>query len=123
MRTIAVCSQFGNSRATLASMQLHGLFRLQEFCGKHPPARSWVKSWVAEAKGATWVSSHDVKQRYPTASFLAGNLVIFNVKGNDYRMATQIAYQMKIVVVKWIGTHDAYSKVNWESAQNEANGR
>ena len=104
-------------------MKVHGLKKLDEFSKKHPLARSWVQGWISDAKGAKWSCSQDIRNRYATASFLPTNLVIFNVKGNEYRMTTQIAYKMGIVVIKWIGTHAAYSKINWDKATNETNGR
>jgi mRNA interferase HigB len=106
----------------LTPMKVHGLRELDEFCKKHPIARSWVRGWIADASGANWTCSHDIRNRYVTASFLATNLVIFNVKGNEYRMVTQVAYKMGVVVVKWIGTHAAYSKINWDRATNETSG-
>lgn len=103
-------------------MKVHNQYKLHEFSGKHPPARLWVRTWLAEASAASWTSSHDIKYRYRAASFV-GSLVIFNVKGNDYRLVTQIAYRMGIIVVKWIGTHDAYDRVNWETAKDENDSR
>ena len=104
-------------------MQVHGLDKLDEFCGKHPPARSWVRSWLADTRGSSWATPQDLKYRYPRASILPNKMVIVDVKGNDYRMVTRVAYKMGIVVVKWIGTHDAYDKIKWESSQNETSGR
>lgn len=100
-------------------MRVVGVYRLDEFCSKHPPGRAWVRSWLAETKGATWATPHDLKRRFPSVSFV-GSLAIFNVKGNDYRMVTQVAYQTRVVVVKWIGTHGAYSSINWETVSNES---
>jgi mRNA interferase HigB len=104
-------------------MRIVGRARLQHFCTKHPPTRSWVQSWLAECAGATWKTPSDIKAKYSTASFLGANVVIFNVKGNDYRMVTQVAYQTGVVVVRWIGTHQAYSIVNWDQSRNETSSR
>ena len=98
-------------------MKIVGRSRLQDFCSKHPSTRSWVQSWLAECAGATWKTSFDIKARYSSASFLGNNFVIFNVKGNDYRLVTQIAYKTGTVVVKWVGTHQAYSALNWEAVK------
>jgi mRNA interferase HigB len=92
-------------------MKLHGMQLLQDFTNRHPFTRSWVQAWVAEVEDATWSIPQDIKNRYRTVSFV-GKHVIFNVKGNDYRMATLVAYQMGIVVVRWIGTHNDYMKIN-----------
>lgn len=103
-------------------MRVHGAPLLHDFASRHPPARTWIQAWVAEVKQSTWVTPQDIKNRYRTVSFV-GKHVIFNVKGNDYRMATLVAYQMGIVVVKWIGTHDEYMKINWESESHEGSSR
>ena len=59
---------------------------------------------------AEWKGSADVKARYPTASFLSDNRVIFNIKGNKFRLETKINYDVKVVLAKRIGTHAEYSK-------------
>ncbi|PWB82169.1 MAG: hypothetical protein C3F08_00350 [Candidatus Methylomirabilota bacterium] len=100
-------------------MRVLGTKLLFEFATEHPAVRSWIRNWVADAQNAQWATPQDIKRRYPTASLLSGNKVIFNVKGNDYRMVTTVAYQSQIVVVKWIGTHSAYSRINWELSHNE----
>jgi mRNA interferase HigB len=100
-------------------MRVIGTDKLFDFSGKHPPARAWIRAWIAEVRSAEWITSRDIRARYPSASILMGNLVIFNVKGNDYRMVTHVAYKTRVVLIKWIGTHSAYSKIDWESSQNE----
>jgi mRNA interferase HigB len=102
-------------------MKVLGRDKLSDFCIKHPTARSWVRTWLADTEEASWKTSHDIKYRFATASFISSNTVIFNVKGNDYRMVTQVAYKMGVVLVKWIGSHYAYSKINWEPSKHEAN--
>jgi len=101
------------------AMKIVGTSRLDEFCLKHPLTRSWVKTWLAESRAAAWGTSFDIKKRHPSASFLQNNVVIFNVKGNEYRLVTQVAYKTRIVVVKWIGTHQDYSNINWENIRDE----
>jgi len=66
--------------------------------------------WEAEVTGASWRTPSDIKSQYASASFLADNTVIFNVKGNKYRMATTVAYNTQLVVVRWVGTHAEYSR-------------
>jgi mRNA interferase HigB len=100
-------------------MRVVGTEKLHAFSFAHANSRAWLSNWLSDSRSSTWNNSHDIKLRYPSASFLSANQVIFNVKGNDYRLVTQIAYQKKIVVIKWIGTHAEYSKVNWEQALNE----
>lgn len=93
-------------------MIIVGRDHLQAFGDDHADARHWIENWIADAELASWVTPHDVKDRYPSVSFLGEGLTIFNVKGNRYRMETKIAYKTKIVVVDWIGTHAEYDKRN-----------
>ena len=91
-------------------MRILGRNRLADFVTAHTDARAWIENWIAEAERTQWRSPQDVKAMYSTASFLADNVVIFNVKGNRYRMETLIAYQTGSVVVRWIGTHAEYDR-------------
>ena len=91
-------------------MKLAGREILEAFTAKHADARGSIASWVAEVESAHWSTSHDVKDRYASASILPENTVIFNIKGNTYRLETQIAYKTSVVMVRWAGTHAEYSK-------------
>lgn len=91
-------------------MMLVGREKLFQFITKHPDTRSWIENWISDVQNANWHNTQDVKDRYSSASFLADRIVIFNVKGNSYRLEVQIAYKTKKVIVKWAGTHAEYSK-------------
>ena len=86
--------------------------RLHDFCRKHADARNWIENWLAEVEAAHWRSPHDVRGHYASASFAGGGLVIFNVKGNAYRLETLIAYGARTVSIEWIGTHAQYDARN-----------
>jgi len=77
---------------------------------KHDSSRKPLEAWVNEAEGAAWQTPQDIKNRYRSADFLAGDRAIFNIKGNDYRLGVKIRYQNGIVVVEWAGTHAEYDK-------------
>lgn len=83
---------------------------IDSFKKKHADARSQIDAWVAEAKESVWTCQNDIKEKYATASFLKGNRIIFNIKGNAYRLDVLIAYESGIVLVKRIGTHAEYDK-------------
>ena len=83
---------------------------LHEFCGQHADCRKWIAHWLADVRASTWKSSHDVKARYPSVSFLGDGRAIFNVRGTAYRLEVMIAYGAGVVYVEWIGTHAEYSK-------------
>lgn len=91
-------------------MQVIGLRIVDEHCASYPEARKWLVNWIADARAAHWASFHDVRQRYTSASFLAPNGVIFNVKGNHFRLVTRIAYQSGVVMIEWLGTHAEYDR-------------
>ena len=93
-------------------MRIVGRHRLDTFCQEHSDARRWIGNWLAEAEAASWTNPHEIKRRYAAASFLADNTVVFNVKGNDYRLEVTVAYKTAVVVVKWVGTHAEYTQRN-----------
>jgi mRNA interferase HigB len=93
-------------------MKIAGRNLLDAFCAKHTDARGWIENWLSDTEAATWAKPQDVKDRYASASFLAGNTIIFNVKGNDYRLEIVCAFKTGVVVVKWAGTHAEYDDRN-----------
>lgn len=93
-------------------MRIIGRDRLAAFCINHADARKWIENWLADAEAATWTAPQQIKSRYSSASFLAQNIVIFNVKGNDYRLEVLVAYKTSVVIVQWIGTHADYDARN-----------
>lgn len=96
-------------------MRIISLKKLKEFWLKHTDAEDALKSWYFEAKGASWKSFSDIKKRYKSADVLPGNRVIFNIKGNNYRLIVQIHYNTGIVYIRFVGTHAEYSKINAET--------
>lgn len=92
------------------TMRLAGRLLLEEFASKHAEIRGPLRAWIAEVEEARWRSPSDVKSRYPSASILSENRVVFNLKGNKYRMETKINYEVGVVLVTRIGTHKEYSK-------------
>jgi mRNA interferase HigB len=93
-------------------MKVVGRDKLAAFCAKHADARKWIENWLVDAEAAIWTSPRQIRDRYSSASFLARNVVIFNVKGNEYRLEALVAYNTAVVVVQWIGTHAAYDARN-----------
>ena len=91
-------------------MRLVGREKLDTFARKHADARLWIENWIADVEAADWKRDQDIKDRYRDASFLANNFVIFNVKGNRYRLEIQVAFKTGIVFVKRIGTHAEHQK-------------
>ena len=91
-------------------MKVVGLQILDEFASQHGDIRGQIAAWIDDVETANWQAPADIRAKYATASFLSDNIVIFNIKGNRYRMEVKISYKNKIVLVKRIGTHAEYSK-------------
>lgn len=84
------------------------------FYENHPQAKTPLEVWHSDVRKAQWKSPDQIKREYSSASFLRDNRVVFNIKGNDYRLIVHIDYKRKIVRVKFIGTHSEYDKINAE---------
>ena len=85
---------------------------LREFWAKHADAEQSLKAWYANVKRADWKTPSDVKATYRNASFVENNRVVFNIKGNSYRLVAAINYQYGIVYIRFVGTHQAYDTIN-----------
>jgi mRNA interferase HigB len=77
-----------------------------------PAVRSALDAWFDEVSKAEWASTDDVKRRYATASVVNAERIVFNIKGNDYRLVVAVDFDKGIVWIKWIGTHEAYDKID-----------
>jgi mRNA interferase HigB len=84
--------------------------KLTDFMRKHASSRKALEAWFAEAERSDWQTPQDIKDRFSSADFLADNRVIFNIKGNHFRLVVKVRYQNGIVVVEWVGTHAEHSK-------------
>jgi mRNA interferase HigB len=91
-------------------MTVIGLNVLHDFGQKHADVKSQIDTWVAFVGDAQWTKPLDLKQSFPKASICPDNRVIFDLKGNRYRLEVKISYATKIVLVKRMGTHAEYSK-------------
>ena len=85
---------------------------LREFWVEHSDAEQLLQAWYANTKHADWKTPSDVKLTYRNASIVANNRVVFNIKGNTYRLVAAINYRYGIVYIRFIGTHQIYNKIN-----------
>lgn len=83
---------------------------LESYMAKHARCRGPVRAWLSETRMAEWASPAELKERYPGASILSGNRVVFDLAGNNYRLVCVVAYRTSVVVVERIGTHAEYDK-------------
>jgi mRNA interferase HigB len=85
---------------------------LREFWERHPDAEQSLKAWYQDVKQAAWVSPQDIRQVYATASIIPNNRVVFNIRGNNYRLIVAVNYDFGIVYVRFIGTHREYDQID-----------
>ena len=93
-------------------MVIAGRDKLQKLAKKHGDARGPLGAWIREAEAAAWRRMASVKARYPNASILSGNRVVFDIKGNRYRVLAQIAFGTQRVAILRAGTHVEYDRWN-----------
>ena len=91
-------------------MELLGKKLLHDFKERHADARSQVESWEAEVEEAQWDTPHDLKARYPKASLVGDQQVVFDISKNRYRLLVRVNYKNKKVLIKKVGTHKEYDK-------------
>lgn len=85
---------------------------LRDYWLSNPSVEFPLLDWYDTTKKATWKSPHDVKATYGNASIVANSRVVFNIKGNDYRLVAKIDYQHQLVFVIWVGTHKEYDHID-----------
>jgi mRNA interferase HigB len=85
---------------------------LRDFWSKHPACEQQLKSWYREAEKATWKTPAEIKKEYPSASILENNRVVFNIRGNNYRLIARMNYHYQMLWIRFIGTHAQYDKVD-----------
>ncbi len=96
-------------------MRVIAVSTLRAFWERYPDAEQPLKAWYEEATGASCSQPADIKAQYRSASVLKNRRVVFNIKGNDYRLIVAIAYKLQIVYVKFVGTHREYDAVDAET--------
>jgi mRNA interferase HigB len=87
---------------------------LREFWERHPDAEGPLLAWYREVERQDWDTPAKVKARYSNASTVVGSRVVFNIKGNDYRLVVRINYPYRVVYVRFVGTHVEYDAVDVE---------
>ncbi|MGH7094957.1 MAG: type II toxin-antitoxin system HigB family toxin [Stellaceae bacterium] len=94
-------------------MQIIALKRLRLFWQIHPQSEMPLRAWFALVSGAWWSTSADIKDQFgAVVDFVADNRVIFDIGGNKYRLVVHVAYRHRRVLVKFIGTHAEYDRID-----------
>ena len=95
-------------------MKVFNTPQIEKAYKKHTDAIGPLQNWYQEVKEADWDTPAKLKERYPNASIIRGDLVVFNIKGNRYRLVARINFRRQLVFVKFFGTHKEYDRINVE---------
>jgi len=98
--------------ARLKGVRVFNRSTVRRFAATHADARQPLFAWFAEVEGATWTGPDDLKKRYSLASVLNSQRVVFNIKGNKYRVVVAIKYEFFAVYIRFIGTHAEYDMID-----------
>jgi mRNA interferase HigB len=93
-------------------MRVIALGALRTFWEKYPDAEQPLKAWYDETRKADWKSFHDIKTFYPSASIVGNDRVVFNIKGNTYRLIVLVRFRGKKLFIRFVGTHKQYDKID-----------
>ena len=85
---------------------------LRDFWEAHVNSEQQLKAWYQETSKAEWKNPNEIKKEYPSASFLPDNRVVFNIKGNHYRLIVKVNYDYQMIWIRFIGTHSEYDKID-----------
>jgi mRNA interferase HigB len=85
----------------------------------HKSAEQHLRALYEEAISANWQSPQDIKNQYRNASFVGNNRVVFNIKGNDYRLIVAVAFRIGVLYIKFIGSHAAYDGIDAKTVKME----
>ena len=87
---------------------------LREFWELHPDAEEPLLAWYREVQQEDWDTPTEIKEKYGSASFVGDNRVVFNIKGNSYRLVVRINYPYRVVYIRFVGTHSEYDRIDVE---------
>ncbi|MDP4028044.1 MAG: type II toxin-antitoxin system HigB family toxin [Gallionella sp.] len=93
-------------------MRVIAISTLRDFWAKHPQAETPLRSWYADASRAIWKTPADIKAAHRNASFVGSNRVVFNIKGNDYRLIVAVHYNRGMMYIRFVGTHAEYGALD-----------
>ena len=99
------------------SVRVIALKTPRTFWSQHGDAEQALLAWHDEVSQARWKQPADTKAQYRSAGILKNRRVVFNIKGNDYRLVVALAFNTELVFVKFIGTHKAYDAIDAETVE------
>jgi mRNA interferase HigB len=84
-----------------------------------PALKAALEAWFDEVRKARWANTAEVKRRYATASIVSADQIVFNIKGNDYRLVVAVDFEKGIVWIKWMGTHRDYDRIEVKTVEHD----
>lgn len=100
-------------------MRIVAISQLKTFWQKYPDSEQSLLAWIDEVKKANWQTPADIKGQFRHASVLKSRRVVFNIKGNDYRLVVAVAYRYSALYIKFVGTHKQYDAVDADTVEME----
>ncbi|MCK9220137.1 MAG: type II toxin-antitoxin system HigB family toxin [Bacteroidales bacterium] len=85
---------------------------LREYWELHPDTEQYLKTWYDTAMNVNWKSPNDVEQTYANANILKNSRIVFNIKGNFYRIVAKFNYEKQWIFIRFIGAHNEYDKID-----------
>ncbi len=93
-------------------MRVIALKALRDFWQQHPDAEQPLRAWHHDAQQSVWRTPAEIKRVYRNASITGSNRVVFNIKGNTYRLVVAVQYEHGIVYIRFVGTHEEYDRID-----------
>ena len=93
-------------------MRIIALATLRDFWKRYPDAEIPLRSWYTLASRSDWRHPAEIKAAYRNASVIANNRIVFNIKGNDYRLIAAVHYNRGMMFIRFVGTHREYDKID-----------
>ena len=93
-------------------MRIIAISTLRNYWTEHRLAEQSLKSWIQETEKSNWKNSAELKSKFRNASIINSKRVVFNIRGNDYRLIVDVEYRLKIIFMVWIGAHTEYDKIH-----------
>lgn len=106
------CLKSYRDRFIVRAVRILAKSTLRAFWTAYADAEEPLLAWYREVEKADWSEPSQVKEQFRNASFPKGNRVVFNIKGNDYRLVVRINYPYRIVYVRFVGTHTQYNQID-----------
>jgi mRNA interferase HigB len=95
-------------------MQVVSRKTLVAFWEKHPRAEAPLSTWFVAARAAEWKTPQDIRNDFSSVDLVGDNRVIFDIGGNNYRLIAHVSYTYKSVLIKFVGTHAEYDRIDPE---------